>query len=77
MRMKVRTIKIADQKGYSWYVRVSDDEKYIRQLYTQPLNIIEEDVPTEIKISSLDGEIFKLKIGTNGQLYTYPVDSLN
>lgn len=62
---------IKDPTGQNWYVRVYHDEG-IRCLYTTKTD---EEGPDMIVIKSFDG-YFKIKISSEGQIITYPMDSI-
>ena len=65
------TLVLTDPTGQNWNVRVYH-ENGIRVLYTTKT----EDQGEETKIlKSFDG-YFKVKISSEGQLITYPMDSI-
>lgn len=62
---------LKDSSGVNWgvYVFHEGNEKY---LYTRE---IDEEGELQVQIKTFSG-LQKIKIGTNGQLVTYPMDDL-
>lgn len=64
---------LKDSAGINWGLFVfHDPNENIKQFYTRE---VDQEGLDSIKIKSFDG-YFKIKIGTNGQIFTYPVDDL-
>lgn len=64
---------LKDSAGINWGLFVfHDPDENIKQFYTRE---VDQEGLDSIKIKSFDC-YFKIKIGTNGQLFTYPVDDL-
>lgn len=64
---------LKDSMGVNWGLFVfHDPAENIKKFYTRE---VDQEGLDSIKIKSFDG-YFKIKIGTNGQLFTYPVDDL-
>ena len=62
---------LRDSQGTNWGVWVYH-EGNVKQLYTREVDI--EGIQTAT-IKTFDG-MYKIKVGTNGQLITYPLDDL-
>lgn len=64
---------LKDSTGINWGLFVFHDPiENIKQFYTRE---VDQEGLDSIKIKSFDS-YFKIKIGTNGQIFTYPVDDL-
>lgn len=62
---------LSDRDGVNWGVYVYHN-KGERALYTRPIEY-EGTAPKEVRIESFDGS-FRLMVGTDGTLYTYPIN---
>lgn len=71
MTTLVKRLILKDSNGINWNVSTFHDGD-IKQLYTRQVD--EEGVSSTV-IKTFNG-YYKIKVGTNGQIYTYPLDDL-